>query len=64
MEMRCQLHGPAALPLVKKPPVSIGDWVVHKASLDAVEKRQTYCFCRKSNPEYLADQPVDRRYTE
>jgi hypothetical protein len=58
MEMRGQLHGPAVLPPGKELPVSIGDWVGHKAGLDAVKKRKPYCFCRKSNLESSADQPV------
>jgi hypothetical protein len=59
VEGRGQLHAPAALLLGKELPVPIGyEAVGTRAGLDAVDKRNISCPCRKSNPDSSVVLPV------
>jgi hypothetical protein len=66
MEVRGQLHPPAASPPGKEPlvPHWIGDWVGPRAVLDAVVKRKIPNSRRESNPRTPIVQPVTQRYTD
>jgi hypothetical protein len=35
-----------------------------ETSLDIVEKREIYCHCRESNPNYSSTQPVAHHYSD
>jgi hypothetical protein len=66
MEVRGQVHAPAALPPRERSPGThwIGGWVGPSAFLDAMVRRKTSSPCRESSPRTPIVQPVAQRYTD
>jgi hypothetical protein len=60
MEVRGQLHAPAALPPRERTPDThlIGGWLALRAVLDMVVEREIPSPCQESNPRNLIVQPI------